>query len=79
MLAATTYSLNQQPGVKAYRVTSTYSSGTVQLVVTVIAVFLVDICGRKLLLIVSGIGSFIATTMLGVQFTSPGLLSVPKL
>ena len=77
MLAATTYSASifKAAGVKAYRVTSTYSSGTVQLVVTVIAVFLVDICGRKLLLIVSGIGSFIATTMLGVQFyiTRPSL------
>ena len=77
MLAATTYSASifKAAGVKAYRATSTYSTAAVQVVVTVVAVFLVDTCGRKLLLIVSGIGCFIATLMLGVQFyiTRPSL------
>ena len=77
ILAATTYSASifKAAGVKAYRATSSYSTAAVQLVVTVVAVFLVDTCGRKLLLIVSGIGSFIATVMLGVQFyiTRPSL------
>ena len=77
MLAATTYSASifKAAGVKDYRATSAYSSGAVQLVATVIAVFLVDVCGRKLLLILSGFGTFIATMMLGVQFyiTRPSL------
>ena len=77
MLAATSYSASifKAAGVKAYRATSTYSTAAVQVVVTIIAVFLVDTCGRKLLLIVSGIGNFIATVMLGVQFyiTRPSL------
>lgn len=77
MLAATTYSASifKAAGVKAYRTTSTYSTAAVQIVVTIVAVFLVDTCGRKLLLIVSGIGCFIATVMLGVQFyiTRPSL------
>ena len=77
ILAATSYSASifKAAGVKAYRATSTYSTAAVQIVITVIAVFLVDTCGRKPLLIVSGIGSFIATVLLGVEFyiTRPSL------
>ena len=77
ILAATTYSSSifKSAGVKNYRLTSTYASGAMQLLVTVIAVFFVDTCGRKLLLIASGLGGFIGTLMMGVHFfiTRPSL------
>ena len=68
--AATAYSASifKSAEVKDYRSTSAYTSGTVQLLATVIAAFFVDTCGRKLLLIASGLGGFAATLMLGVHF-----------
>ena len=77
ILAATTYSASifKTAGVKDYRQISTYTTGVVQLVVTVIAVFFVDTCGRRVLLMLSGVGTFIATLMLGIHFyiTRPSL------
>ena len=79
ILASTSYSssIYKSAGVKHYRLTSTYANGTVQLVVTVVAVFLVDTFGRKILLIASGLGGFASTLMLGVHFyiTRPSLCS----
>ena len=70
ILAATSYSASifKSSGVKDYRSTSAYTTGTVQVLATVVAVFFVDTCGRKLLLIASGLGGFAATLMLGVHF-----------
>ena len=77
MIAATAYtaSIFKSAGVKDYRSTSTYACGATQIVATIIAAFIVDTFGRKLLLITSGVGGFIATLMLGVHFyiTRPSL------
>lgn len=52
-----------------------YAVGVTGLITTIIAVFLVDIVGRKVLLVVSGLGTLLGTAMLGTHFfiTRPSL------
>lgn len=48
--------------------TATYAVGGVAIFFTFVAIFLVDFLGRKILLVVSGIGMLIGTLMLGTHF-----------
>lgn len=43
--------------------------GTVQLICTIVCMFITDRCGRKLLLIISSIGSACSTAMVATYFT----------
>ena len=75
--ASTAYSASifKEAGVSNYRETATYAVGGVGVLFTIIAAFIVDFIGRKLLLIVSGVGMLIATVCLGTFFyvTRPSL------
>lgn len=77
ILAATSYSssIYKLAGVKDYRLVSTCGNGGTQILVTIVVIFLIDIFGRKVLLIASGLGVFTATLMLGIHFyiTRPSL------
>ena len=77
LTAATGYSapIFKSADVKHYRQTATYASGGIQLVSTIVSVFLIDILGRKILLIISGAGTLLGTVMLGTHFfiTRPSL------
>lgn len=77
--ASTAYSASifKEAGVSNYRETATYAVGGVGVLFTIIAAFIVDFIGRKLLLIVSGVGMLIATVCLGTFFyvTRPSLCS----
>ena len=52
-----------------------YAVGVTGLIATIIAVFLVDVVGRKVLLVVSGLGMLVGTALLGTHFfiTRPSL------
>ena len=54
--------------VADYRITSTYAVGGVGVVFTVLGAFIVDCIGRKILLIISGMGTLIGTVTLGTYF-----------
>ena len=54
--------------VEDYRATSAYAIGGVGVVFAIIATFIVDVIGRKTLLIISGIGMLISTITLGTFF-----------
>ena len=75
--ASTAYSalIFQEAGVSNYRQTATYAVGATGLVFTILSLFIVDLIGRKLLLVISGAGMFLGTILLGVQFyiTRPSL------
>ena len=77
LTAATGYSapIFKSADVKNYRQTATYASGGIQLVSTIVSVLLIDVFGRKLLLIISGAGTLVGTVMLGTHFyiTRPSL------
>ena len=64
-----------EAGVSNPRLISVFSIGFTGFVATLIAVYIVDLAGRKILLIISGIGMFAGTTMLGAHFflTRPSL------
>ena len=64
-------------GVNSFRQLSLYGTGFTRLVVNVIAVFLTDLFGRKVLLSISSVGTFLGTLVLGVHFyiTSPSFCS----
>lgn len=68
-------SLFQQAGVKNPRVTAAYAVGGVELVTTLVIVFIIDLVGRKVLLLLSGVGMAVGTLLLGVHFyiTRPSL------
>ena len=65
-------------GVSSFRQLSLFGTGFTRLVVNVIAVFFADLFGRKVLLSISSIGTFLGTLMLGVHFyvTNPSFCSV---
>ena len=52
-----------------------YAVGVTGLIATIVAVFLVDVVGRKVLLVVSGLGTLLGTALLGTHFfiTRPSL------
>ena len=58
----------KEAGVANPRITALYSVGVVELLATFIAIFTIDIFGRKSLLLVSGVGMTVGTTLLGVHF-----------
>ena len=55
-------------GVRDFRQIAIFGTGGTRLIVNLIAVFLTDCLGRKVLLIISSIGTFLGTTLLGVHF-----------
>ena len=65
----------KEAGVEDYRLTSAYAVGGLGVVFTVLGAFIVDYIGRKILLIVSGIGMLVGTASLGTffYFTRPEL------
>lgn len=67
----------QAAGVPSFRQIALYGTGCTRLILNIIAVFLVDLVGRKFLLFISSIGTFLGTTMLGVHFyaTDPSFCS----
>ncbi len=77
--ASTAYSalIFQEAQVENYRITSAYAVGAVGVVFTIVAAFVVDLIGRKTLLIISGVGMLIGTVTLGTFFyiTRPSLCS----
>ena len=70
--AATIFS---DAGISNPRVTAIYAVGIASLIGNFVSFFTVDLLGRKVLLILSGIGMFIGATMLGAHFyiTRPSL------
>lgn len=70
-------SLFQKAGVANPRVTATYTIGSASVAVSLMAVFVIDLIGRKILLIISGSGMAVGTLLLGVQYyiTRPSLCS----
>ena len=76
-IASYAASLFEDAGVSNPRATSTYAVGGAELLGTLIVVFIIDLIGRKILLILSGIGMVIGSMLLGVHFyiTRPSLCS----
>jgi SP family facilitated glucose transporter-like MFS transporter 8 len=74
-LASFAASLFQQAGVANPRITTAYAMGGVELATSLVVVFVIDLVGRKFLLILSGVGMSIGTLLLGVHFylTRPSL------
>ena len=74
-LSSYTASLFREAGVANPRITAMYSFGAVELLTTFIAIFTIDIFGRKSLLLVSGVGMTVGSALLGVHFylTRPSL------
>lgn len=70
-------SILQSAEVPAFRQVALYGTGLTRLVVNIFILFFIDLFGRKVLLIVSSIGTFLGTTLLGVHFyvTSPSYCS----
>ena len=68
-------SMFEQAGVKNPRAAATYAVGGAELVATLVAVYLIDLLGRKILLVVSGVGMVVGSLLLGVDFylTRPSL------
>lgn len=62
-------------GVEQFREVSVYGTACARLVTNFTVIFIADLIGRKVLLIVSGLVAFIGTLMLGVHFyiTRPSL------
>ena len=60
-------------GVSSFRLFSLYGTGFTRLAVNVVVMFIADLFGRKVLLFIGSIGTFLGTLMLGVHFyiTSP--------
>ena len=75
--AASAYatSIFEEAGVANPSQTASYAVGVVSIVFTLVAIVIVDRIGRKVLLIVSGVGLVVATVMLGTHFyvTRPSL------
>ena len=67
--------LFDEAGVSNPRLISVFSIGLTGFLSTLISGYVVDLAGRKILLIISGIGMFAGTTMLGAHFflTRPSL------
>ena len=62
-------------GVEQFREVSVYGTACARLVTNFSVIFIAGLVGRKILLIASGIGTFLGTTMLGIHFfiTRPSL------
>ena len=75
--AITSYaaSLFQEAGVANPEVTAAYAIGGAGLLSTLTFILVIDLVGRKILLIISGIGMTLSTALLGVHFyiTRPSL------
>ena len=67
----------QDAGVANPRDTAAYAVGGVELVATILSIFIIDRIGRKILLIISGLGMIVGSALLGVHFfiTRPSLCS----
>ena len=61
-------SLFREAGVANPRDTATYAVAGVELVATFLSIFIIDLIGRKILLIISGAGMTVGTALLGVHF-----------
>ena len=74
-IASYAASLFKEAGVANPRPTATYAVGGVELVTTLVSVFVIDLVGRKILLILSGVGMVVGSLLLGVHFyiTRPSL------
>ena len=70
--AATVFS---DAGVKQPRVVSIYAAGATGVIGFMVTFFTIDLIGRTALLVLSGAGTFLGTTMLGIHFfiTRPSL------
>ena len=55
-------------GVQDFREIAVYGTGCARIVINFFTIFVIDCLGRKVLLIVSSIGTFLGTTLLGVHF-----------
>ncbi len=66
----TTYSalIFKNAGVPFFRQIALYGTGCTRILMNFIALFLTDLFGRKILLMVSSVGAMLGTTMLGVHF-----------
>lgn len=62
----------REAGVQQFREVSVYGTACARLVTNFTVVFIADLLGRKVLLVASGVGMFIGTTMLGVHFYITG-------
>lgn len=71
--------LFDEAGVANPRVTATYAVGGVEFCATFLSIFVIDLVGRKLLLILSGTGTIIGSMLLGLHFylTRPSQCSTP--
>lgn len=69
--------LLKDAGVGNAELASFFAVGVVPVVSTLVSSYVVDIAGRKFLLVVSGLGMFVGTIMLGTHFyiTRPSLCS----
>lgn len=65
----------KQANIESPQFIATITVGIAGLLASIFSIFLVDVAGRKLLLIVSGIGTCLATALLGTHFfiTRPSL------
>ena len=68
-------------GVSNPHTTAVYAVGCSGLISTLITFFIVDLIGRKALIVLSGIGMFLGTALLGIHFliTRPSLCDFPNL
>lgn len=75
--AASSYAtlIFKEAGVANPSQAASYAVGSVAIVFTILAILIVDRIGRKVLLLVSGVGMFLGTVMLGTHFyiTRPSL------
>ena len=60
--------LYEQAGVPSPKITATCAVGGAELIATVVSVFVIDLIGRKPLLIFSGIGMFVGSGLLGAHY-----------
>ena len=68
VLAAYAGSIFQEAGAPNPNLTATFAVGAVNVFATLMAIVLVEFVGRKLLLAVSAIGTFLGSMLLGVHF-----------
>lgn len=76
-IVAFSASILQAADVPAFRQIALYGTGLTRLAVNIVVLCFVDLFGRKVLLIISSVGTFLGTTLLGVHFyvTSPSFCS----
>lgn len=76
-VAAFSASILQSAEVPSFRQITFYGSGLTRLGITIAVLFFMDLLGRKILLSISSIGTFLGTMLLGIHFyiTSPSFCS----